>query len=312
MFFFFRSSERIRREAADWIARLDRDPSPELQRQFSLWRHSNPQHGQAYDRVAAIWSASSHLSRPGPLAERPDLQPVRYSRFALAACVALLIAAGVILPGLQFNHAQTAILATQLGEARQISLKDGSRIALSPNSEAMVSFTRSERRISLQRGRAIFQVSSESRPFVVEVDGHDVTGIGDRFEVSVDPLPAAVTPLEGAIEVRRHGMLSSLFGDMRRASPGQKLVLTDGGTRIEPVSSPSAMIKFDNMKLGEAIQRFNLKSRTKLKISGHASDFRLTGAYRAGDASGFARSLAAAFSLKIEPQPDGSLLLIAR
>jgi transmembrane sensor len=39
-------------------------------------------------------------------------------------------------------------------------------------------------------------------------------------------------------------------------------------------------------------------------------DLRVSGAYRAGDVSGFARSLAAAFHLRLDARPDGTLVLI--
>lgn len=314
MLSFFRAEERIRREAADWKVRLEREPSAEHRRQFDQWRKSDPRHEQAYARISAIWSQTVKLSRAGDVVRPLARKPAQSRRYALAASIAaLLLASGLLLPRLLFGSDHVAILATQIGQTRSVSLADGTTVILFPGSRARAAFNRTERRVRLQQGKARFHVSDEGRTFIVEVDGHDVTAAGATFEVAADPLGPEVTPLEGAIEARRSGVFGSLFGETRRAVPGQKLILSDGEARVEPAQpvEPAAMIRFDNVQLGEAVRRFNLDSSVKLSIVGEASNYRLTGSHRPGDARGFARSLAAAFSLKIEPQPDGSILLSA-
>lgn len=314
MLTFFRSGERIRREAADWKVRLEREPSAEVLRQFDQWRNCDPRHEQAYARISAIWSEAAKLSPADDVVRPLTVQPAQSRRYALAASIAaLLLASGFLLPRLMLGSDQVAILATQIGQTKSISLADGTTVTLFPGSRARAVFNRTERRVSLHQGQARFRVSNEVRAFIVEVHGHEVIGSGATFEVAADPPNPEVIPLEGTIEARRSGVIGTLFGGTRRAEPGQKLVLSDGEARVEPAQpiEPSAMMRFDNVQLGEAVRRFNLDSSAKLSIVGEASNYRLTGSHRAGDAQGFARSLAAAFSLKIEPQPDGSLLLSA-
>jgi ferric-dicitrate binding protein FerR (iron transport regulator) len=54
---FFRTRGRIRREAADWLARLGGGADEESHAAFRRWYDADPRHAEAYDRMAAICSA---------------------------------------------------------------------------------------------------------------------------------------------------------------------------------------------------------------------------------------------------------------
>ena len=71
------------------------------------------------------------------------------------------------------------------------------------------------------------------------------------------------------------------------------------------------MLEFDNATLSEAAAIMNRYSAVKLKLGDPSiAALRVSGAYRAGDTAGFARSLAAAFGLALRTQADGQLLLV--
>jgi transmembrane sensor len=71
------------------------------------------------------------------------------------------------------------------------------------------------------------------------------------------------------------------------------------------------MLEFDDTPLGEAAALANRYNKLQLKLADdRIRSLRVSGGFRAGDTVGLARSLAAAFDLRIVSQPDGSLLLV--
>lgn len=313
------SRSRIRREAADWVARLPEGASAENHAAFRRWRDADPRHAEAYDRIAAIWNQAGQLSpRSGGAAsgaqssERP-----RALRFALAASLAAVALISVLLLGSRWlpgsGSQQPVLLAAAVGEISEVNLPDGSRVTLDSASKVRTAFTKAERRLTLIEGRARFQVAHEARPFVVRAGSTDVVATGTLFDVSLIGGRTDVVLLQGSVEVRTtHGQRKT-----QRLEPGQKLILASAApserrpaTRMD-AAWPTRMLEFDNTRLEEAAAQANRYSKIQLKLGDERIEgLRVSGAFRAGDIAGLARSLAEAFDLRVTTQPDGSLLLI--
>jgi transmembrane sensor len=74
---------------------------------------------------------------------------------------------------------------------------------------------------------------------------------------------------------------------------------------------PTRMLEFDGTRLEEAAALASRYSEVQLKLGDERiRGLRVSGTFRAGDIAGLARSLAAAFDLRVITQPDGSLLLV--
>lgn len=321
---FLRTRGRIRREAADWVARLGAGGDQEDLAGFRQWYEADRRHADAYDRLAAIWSAAGRV-RPSPAAEAPRERSVGWGRpvgLALAASlvaaialVAILLSGSRWLPGSGTSAEQSFSLASGIGEIKQVDLPDGSRVVLDSASRIDIRFSATERRLVLGDGRARFIVAHETRPFIVSAASSEVIATGTVFDVSLIRNRLAVYLLEGSVEVRQAN--GSRGGGVHRLAPGQKVVIGGGGApavRQLPArgdaSWPRHMLEFDDTPLEEAVALANRYSRVQLRIVDERTrSLRVTGAYRAGDVAGFARSLAAAFGLRLETQPDGSLLL---
>jgi len=320
---FFRTSGRIRREAADWLARLGAGADGENHAAFRRWYEADRRHAEAYDRMAAIWSGASRIdASPAPATSNETTLrvPRRTFGFAMAACLVCGIALALLLvlgPRWLPNSAgqQLQSFATAVGEIREIALPDGSRLVLDTGSRVEARFTTSERLLTLTEGRARFIVAHESRPFIVRAASNEVVATGTIFDVSLIQDRVAVVLLQGSVEVRqRRGGRS---GGAQRLEAGQRLVIAGEEQPVRQPATrgetlwPTRMLEFDDTPLQEAVALVNRYSRIQLRLGGgRIGDLRVSGAYRAGDVSGFARSLAAAFSLRVETQPDGSLLLV--
>lgn len=327
--------ERLRRQAADWVARLN-GPHDEADRaEFELWYGSNPDHAEAFDRLSNLFNAAGQARRPeaagvapppaGPV--RPRSRPFGYA-FAAAAAGAALLAFFILsartaspLPEVQ---RQFAAFSAE-GEGRRIALADGSEVLLSANSAVDVALGGEERRLRLTRGEARFSVAGEARPFIVAADGTEVFARGTQFIVRVGSGRTTITLIEGSVDV---SYAPNRAGERRltRLRPGEQLVVeaatptvpSDAATaratsRQPPPLSLPAMFEFDETPLREAVVQVNRSGSPPIRIADPAlASLRISGAFRSGDTAGFARSIAAAFNLELERGRDGSLRLRAR
>ncbi len=177
-------------------------------------------------------------------------------------------------------------------------------------------FTGSERILTLHEGRARFVVAHELRPFIVRAASNEVVATGTIFDVSLVQDRLAVVLIEGSVEVRRQGDGQA---NAVRLGPGQTLEITRAGRPLQRRASPgetrwpTRMLEFDDTPLREAVAMVNRYSRIQLSLGDERiAGLRVSGAYRAGDVEGFARSVAAALQLRLEARPDGTLLLVDR
>lgn len=325
MGFFPRSRSRIRREASHWVVRLAEHPSHDDHAAFERWRDADRRHAEAYDRVAALWNHAGRLSPAGATAERASLhsqQPGAF-KWGLAASLAgamLLVSALLLgprwLPGSSPQQA-TMLFASAVGEIREVDLPDRSKITLDSGSRIEVSFTGSQRMLTLQEGRARFAVAKDERPFVVRAGKTEVVATGTLFDVSLIDGRTAVLLLEGSVEVRPVDAANQRQLARQKLTPGEKLVLTPSAAPSRQPAGPgdkvwpTRMLEFDDTPLDEATALANRYGRVQLRLGNDAvRQLRVTGAFRAGDVPGLARSLEAAFNLRLVVQPDGNLLLL--
>jgi transmembrane sensor len=321
MAIFERPEQRASREAHAWQARLRGEPGQRDRDKFQRWYGADPANSAAFDRISADWTeAYGQLARTNVGRARIGLpersRQFRPRRYALAAAsLALLFAIGmlVIRPG----SPRTEIFATAIGEIRTVTLPDDSRVTLDTHSRLAVRFRSEERRVELQEGRARFFVRPQAgRSFVVEAGEGEIVVSGTVFDVSLAGDGATVALIEGGLEVHVSASATAETG-RRRLQVGERVVLRPQGQLQEgtPASNaelswPSGMLEFRNTPLRDAIAEANRYSSRQITISDPSiGELRVTGTFRAGDTAGLARSLAAAFVLRSDFEPRGSIVL---
>ena len=315
--------ERIRREAADWVARLNGPHSDDDRAEFRSWYESQPDNARAYDRQSEIFRVAGQLRGAAPAGQERHRTSSRPLRFAFAAALAgAALLAFVLLSGhttspLAQPAQQIATFSADPGQSRRIRLVDGSDILLSPGSSLDVSIGTGERRLRLASGEGRFSVAHEARPFVVEASGAEVVARGTQFVVSLAPGRTTVSLIEGRVDVSYADARGG--GERRRVTrlaPGERLVVESGARdavaeapaadRRRPSAAQSAMLEFDDTPLAEAVEQANRHGSTRIRLVDPAiANLRITGAFRAGDTNGFAESVAAAFGLELERSADG-------
>ncbi len=314
--------------AASWFARLNADTvSIQDLSAFQAWRREQL-NDQAYRQVEAMWGRGEAL-RADPeiarvlaatLASTPSGRRTKTMVMGFGAAAATLILAvsiGVWAergPLLGERTYQTAV-----GQHQEVVLPDGSSVRLDTDTRLAARFGRSERDLTLLRGRVFFSVAHDARrPFIVRAGDTRVRAVGTRFSVRRDPSDVQVVLVQGVVTV------SSLTAnsDQPRAwtlRPGQQLI-ADGA-----VSGPSAVdvalatgwlqnrLVFRDLPLDDAIAEVNRYTTHQVVLEApDASGTPVSGVFNTGDPASFAAAAADVCGLEVQAGANGTLFLRRR
>lgn len=312
----------LRREAANWLARLHSDRDPDIDRKFVRWRDSDPRHAAAFDRVRRSYEAAG-LLRHSSFAAAPQILRMSGARWqvrpalAAAAAIAVLLPLGVLLlrdRGLPFASREAVMLTTRVGEIRRVQLADGSSVTLDTATAMDVDIGPSRRTVHLKYGRARFRIAPAKAPF--EVDTATATVTSGRAVIDVEQLAGQglVRVLSGAAEV--DGSRQDRAPPLGLSAGETAAVRAEGAPSKRLVSPPAdwtrGMLQFDATPLPEAVELANRYSQRRILLVGDLNSLKVTAAFRAGDTLALARALAAAFHLSLEQRADSNLVLTGR
>lgn len=207
-----------------WVTRLaaesdnqqlaeDRLPACE-RAELQHWLEAAPCNAQAYARARQVWQAAGNAAARLAAQEDAALQTLllrarrhkarpgrRLAALGIAATLALAAVSGLYWQPEQWLDNLQADYHTAPGQVRQITLADGSEVALDGNSAIDVSLSATGRDIHLRRGAAFFHVSHNGQPFVVHAEQGEVRVLGTRFEVRDQPSGTQVTVEQGQVAV---------------------------------------------------------------------------------------------------------------
>ena len=310
-------SPEIRAEAAAWLARLradDRNPSDEAA--FRAWLGESPAHAAAFEAVDRVWSEVGGLSelrdlrRPG-IYDEPGRKRLT-SRRAVMAGAGLFVVAGASTAF--WKSAQAKVYQTDVGEQKHVSLDDGSQLFLDARTRISVAFTDTERTVAMQYGRANFRVVPDpARPFIVEAAEHKIVATQCSFDVRCQNGQVQVVLIHGEADVRP---AASPGVQGERLTSGERLVAAnDQEKRDKPdmtrlTAWQTGYEMFENEKLSQAVEEMNRYSTQRLEVDASTADLKVSGVYRVGDNSAFARALSKLLPVTVR-QTDDVLLLTA-
>lgn len=207
------------REALHWLIAMQEAPDDvALRDRFRVWVQASPAHAEAWgdlNRVDDLIGRALSSAKPAMPPHRVR-QPVVVTVFALAACLLL-----AFLPLVQARW--QADYRTATGAMRQISLADGSRVMLAPDSAVSVSLGADQRRVVLLQGEAFFDVQRDpARPFTVFAGDSSIRVLGTAFNVRRLQSGAEVAVAQGVVQVSRADTHVDLRpGDSIDTSQGQ-------------------------------------------------------------------------------------------
>ncbi|MFK3780744.1 FecR family protein [Agrobacterium sp. NPDC089420] len=221
------TDDSLAEEAALWVARMQSADATAAEREaFHVWLRADAAHASAYEDMQSLWGELGEIEL-APAGQQKRRGPRR----AMLAGVA-----GLCLIGLAALFAQKSGLTdrwqadyyTEIGETRVLALEDGSRISLNTDTAITVHYSASERRITLLRGEAYFDVAKNpDRPFVVEDGVLTAKALGTHYSVRAGSgvLPQEVQVEEGRVEV-------TTDTDVAVLTPGETVTLGDDGRLV--------------------------------------------------------------------------------
>ena len=336
---------RIDREAAEWVIKQDGGLSAAEQDAFFQWLADGPCHGERYSKHEQSLLDANLLAEWRPEhSQEPNPDLLAYHRFdrpwikgggglmAAAASIALILSLNLNIggPNLSPDALQDAHF---VADAYQYQLlNDGSQLDLNQGSEVEVNYTSEKRLVKLLAGEVYFKVAKNpDRPFVVEVNGTEVSALGTAFNIRYqsDAVEVVVTegrvrwerPLEedGLTEIEDAGQLF-----YREMVSGQKSIITSEDDisdylvieAIEEEEIESLLewrhevLEFDSTPLSVAIEQFNRRNKIQLVIADPVLlDEPIVGSARSDNIERFVLLLEAAIGLEIDRSESEKIVL---
>lgn len=311
---------RAQEEAAEWLARLgNHSISTKTVREFRDWR-DDPANDAAYEEAEAFWEASGeHVADPEITRMTQEALDrgkrrsgwrawLRGPRLAGAITLASIAAVG---GGYLAVQQFTPTYGTQDIEQKVVRLTDGSRVHLNVDSQVKVAFRDGERRLTLTRGEAFFDVAHDARrPFIVVVDGIQVRALGTKFDVRRRDGGVQVTLLQGSVRVSP----GQAQGAPVVLQPNQQALLTRGAAirtaavdATRTTSWTTGRLVFRDTPLAAAVAEVNRYSAQKVELTApNLGAQPVSGFFDVGDAESFARGVAGFHDLSLTRAPDGT------
>jgi transmembrane sensor len=308
-------------EAAEWIARLDADRSPEARAHFEAWKAQGRGNREAAERLEALWSeldVLGELRLAEPAAERrpargrregPSRRRTPWLSAAAAAAAVLVVAGGYALLAPQ----PPQVYETALGKQRTVTLADGSTVQLNTNTVIEVRFRQRARDIRLARGEAFFEVAPDkSRPFTVYAGAGSVQAVGTAFAVRVDHEDLRVTLTKGVIRLKRTEAPASAPDAILTAQSGRhaEAVVTPAGIQREEMDSQAVarelswrqgILVFDGEPLPNVISDVSRYTDVQIEIADpKLRTLKIAGYFDAGDVDPMLDALESGFGVHVE------------
>lgn len=306
--------------AAHWCMRLHADDCTDADRlAFRQWHDADPLHAFEYQAMLEIWGVAEHLPRveSAPTLPARRSRP-RWSRLAVAAAVIALGLPLAAFTGWNMGWLPDSYQRLEAGASvRHVTLGDGSQVELNLGSELVFANYKHERRVTLKKGEAFFDVSHDTRhPFVVRAGQGQVRVTGTRFNVWMYQDQVRVTLVEGSVWVTSN-MNATAGGS--QLSPGMQASYRIGDFQpqvreIEPGDSSLAWrngkLVLNDLALSDALPLINRYLDRPVMLADHATGtLRVGGIYNLNEVKNLVPSLPKVLPVYLTQNQDGNLVL---
>lgn len=255
---------------------------------------------------------------------------------AVAASVLLMLCgAGLYV---YTSHPFGARYVTAVGKMTTVALADGSQVTLNTDSSIRVRFTAGERRITLGKGEAFFDVAKDaSRPFIVSAGASRVIAVGTKFSVRRDGTDLRLAVSEGKVRVegtaaamrwqqvpashakpeaaaaRREPEVLVVAGSVLRTTHSELLLQEHATAEVDRLLSwRQGFVSFKDTSLAAAVAEFNRYNPRQMIIADPAvAAIKIGGNFRADNLDAFLWLLQNGFPVSVEQHAD-SIVLRAR
>ncbi|WP_445178408.1 FecR domain-containing protein [Pseudomonas sp. McL0111] len=283
---------KVLEEAAEWLMRLsENDLSDTEHAEWECWKVSSPERNRAWSRAQLLQSKLGGL--PPSLAmsalDRPS-NPERRAALGKLAMILAVLPAGWGSWKLAESQQWTADYRTAVGQRRELTLADGSRITLNTDTAIDVLFDANQRLINLREGEILVETAPDAaplpRPFLVSTRQGRMQALGTRFTVRELQPRTHLAVLEGAVRV--------VLADSGQTAP----LIVNAGQRTDFSSQDfgqvsltdryvgawtQGMLMADKMRLADFVAELARYRRGFVRCDPAIGDLRISGAYPISD-----------------------------
>ncbi len=304
--------------AAHWCMRLHASDCTRDERlAFEQWHDSHPLHAFEYAAMLEIWDVADHLPRTAPVAVVVPFKPrSRLRTYAVAAAICL-----AALPLAAFTGWEAGWLPSsyQRFEAttglRQVTLGDGSQVELNLGTQLVYSNYKDQRRVTLKKGEAFFNVRHDSaHPFIVRAGEGQVRVTGTQFNVWKYGDQVRVTLLEGSVQIASDPVHGSV-----PLTPGMQASyqLGDATPRVKTINPNDSALAWrqgklilDNLALADALPLINrYLSKPVMLADATTGAIRIGGIYNTHEVNNLIPSLPKVLPVYLTQNQDGNPVL---
>lgn len=218
---------------------------------------------------------------------------------AMLAAISVLLFFGFTM----FDSAPGDEVRTAASEWHQMRLKDDSVVHMDARTRLKVEYGDKQRVVHLHEGQAVFEVAKDAeRPFTVSTRIVDVTAVGTRFSVAIEP-GVTTTVSEGAVRVTSPGKLDDPAAVDLHAGEQLRVLEADGGgafrlfgwlgtpvdlSKVDPIQVdavrklewPTGFLRFEGETIEEAVIEYNRRNILQIEIDDRSIAKRVLGFYR--------------------------------
>lgn len=298
-------------EAAAWVVRVQSDAATEADwLALETWLSASVARREAFEEAERLWwefgdragnlrALTGTATEPAVVdlnAHRARRRPARQWAPSAAVAASAALTLLIVWRTQPFGPPQQTYV-TRIGERHQIALADGSVVELNSGSRLTTRVDRTHRRVTLDRGEAIFDVAKDhDHPFVVAVGDQDVTVVGTEFDVLRDDGLISVTVDRGLVRVQ------SAREDRTPAvglGPGEQLRHIEG----EPISTlvhvpaddvlawRSGYVVYNDRTLADITRDLNRYFHVPIRARGSTAQLRFSGTLKIDNEDSTVRTL---------------------
>ncbi|AJA15411.1 iron dicitrate transport regulator FecR [Pseudomonas putida S12] len=304
--------DRVSEQAIDWMVELRAaTPDPALLQRVRLWLQQDPAHQQAWNRLeqrlghpfAALLALDQRSPGQAAEARRLLMQPTRSRRDVVGVMASLGLFGAALWGGWRSDTTQgwLADLHTGLGERRNFTLADGSRLSLNSASAVDVQFDAGQRLLVLRHGELLIQVARDPlRPLRVRTAQGQVQALGTRFLVSQEQDATRVVVLQ-------HSVRASLAnGQWAELQQGQAALLRNNtierltGEQQQRAAWLEGRLEVLDQPLHVVIDALRPYQRGYIRLAPAARDLRVQGVFHLDQPQQALKALAEALPISVQ------------
>lgn len=278
-------------QAAEWLTVLmSSDFSEADQQRWRLWRAADADHERAWQHIEAVCHRL-HGLRGGP-AYKALAAPSAGRRNSIALLLGLGLGvaggAGLLASRSQQWQQLTADLRTAVGERREWTLDDGTRLVLNTDSAVNLHFDAQQRLLELVAGEIRVETghgkAAAGRPFIVQTTQGRVRALGTRFTVRQLPERSQVDVQDSAVEITPgagRAPLTLMAG--QRTAFSTHDIAAPTPSSADNIAWTLGAIVADNMRLADFLAELGRYRRGVLRCDPALADLRFSGVFALKD-----------------------------